>query len=545
MLVSKFLVERLENAGVRHVFGVPGDYISDFFKELSESRLEVVGNTDENHAGFAADAYARANGVGCVAVTYSVGAAKIVNAVQCAYAERSPMIVISGAPGMDERNGDVLLHHMVGSFNSQKKMFENITCSSVVLDDPATAGYQIDCAMESLKHFKRPIYIELPRDVSRKPISYDVYKQGTPVQPKTHKEILDEAIQDTIVLLNESKRPVIVAGVELGRCSLGEKLLRFAERSNIPVVTTMLSKSVVNESHPLFAGTYSGASSFEHTSDVVENSDCIISLGVMLTDVTFSFKPSRFQKKVAVTATIDGLQVKNHGYSNVQFVDYCECLFNSKVIVKDAPCICGTKCFSGFSPMPDARITVNRLFQQIDSMLTSEMVVVADMGDSLFGAVDLTMRSQNSFYSPAFYTSMGNAIPGALGLQVARPNIRPIVIVGDGAFQMSCGEISTIIDRGLNPIIFVLDNGGYQTEKRSRLSEASDDYRFNTIKRWNYHQIVQVFGGGVGCLVGTEKELAKSVSDALDSKVAYLINVRIGPNDISERLRRILQLNTV
>jgi len=145
MLVSRFLIERLENAGIKHVFGVPGDYVLDFYKELWDNeKIEVVNNTDENHSGFAADAYARMNGIGCVVVTYSVGASKVINAVQCAYAERSPLVVISGAPGIGERNEEFLLHHMVGSFNSQKKLFDNITCASVVLDNPATAGYEIE-----------------------------------------------------------------------------------------------------------------------------------------------------------------------------------------------------------------------------------------------------------------------------------------------------------------------------------------------------------------------------------------------------------------
>ena len=242
MLVSRFLIERLENSGIKHVFGVPGDYVLDFYKELWENeKIEVINNTDENHSGFAADAYARVNGIGCVVVTYSVGASKVINAVQCAYAERSPLIVISGAPGMNERNEDFLLHHMVGSFNSQKKLFDNITCASIVLDNPATAGYEIDKALEALKHYKRPIYIELPRDVAKKSISYDVYKQGTPVIPPTDPENLQEALAEVVDWLGSSKRPAILAGVELARYDLGDKLLRFAEKADIPIATTLLT----------------------------------------------------------------------------------------------------------------------------------------------------------------------------------------------------------------------------------------------------------------------------------------------------------------
>lgn len=174
MLVSRFLVERLENAGVKHVFGLPGEYILDLYKELWDNKaIHVVNNTDELFSCYAADAYARVRGVGCVVVAHSTGASKIINAVQCAYAERSPIIIIAGVPGTDE--------HSLPVFASQKKIFDEITCASAVLDNPSTAGFMIDHAFEAMHHFKRPVYLELPRDMAKKPISYDVYKQGTPV----------------------------------------------------------------------------------------------------------------------------------------------------------------------------------------------------------------------------------------------------------------------------------------------------------------------------------------------------------------------------
>lgn len=536
MILSEFLIERLKNAGVKHVFGVPGDYVLPFYKELWDFEgIEVVNNTDENHSGFAADAYARVNGIGCVLTTYSVGASKVINAVQCAYAERSPLIVISGAPGINERNEGFLLHHMVRTFNSQKKMFDEITCASVVLDNPITAGYNIDQAFEALHYYKRPIYIEIPRDLAKKPISYDVYKQGTPQTAPTDQENLRESIEEVVEWLKTAQNPVILAGVELSRYGLGEHLVRFAERHDIPMATTLLSKSVVNERHRLFAGIYSGESSHEVTRKLVEESDCLLMFGVMLTDMCLCFRPARFNKRQVVSSSVEGLRIRNHTYTDIQFADFCNALFKVDVPKKTIPTLPPQKEKVTFEPKDDTKVTSERLFAKIDSILDKNMAIVADIGDSLFGASDLTVHHRNHFLSPAYYTSMGFAIPGALGVQKALPDVRSIVIVGDGAFQMTCSELSTLVSHKLNPIIFVLNNDGYTTERFLL------DGDFNNLKRWNYHKVTELIGGGQGRLVQTEQELEQVVAEALESKEVFVINVVLEKTDISPSLRRMTE----
>lgn len=534
--VADFLIERLQNSGVKHVFGIPGDYVLDFYDKLwKNDKIEVINTTDEAHAGFAADANARVNGVGCVCVTYNVGALKIANAIACAYAERSPVIIISGSPGIKEREDGMLLHHMVRSFNCQKEIFENITCASVVLDDPTTAGYKIDSALETLKHYKQPIYIELPRDIANKPCVYDVYKHGTPVARKSDPQNLDEAINEVASWINSSRSPVIMAGVELSRYNLGEKLVKFAEKANIPIVTELLSKSVVNERHPLFAGLYSGACSNETTRKLVEDSDCLLMFGVMLTDMTLSFMPARFQKRQIVSATVEGLQVRNHSYTKVRFIDFCESLFKKEICKKPDVCLPRISEPECFDPKVGTKVTVSRLFEKINSILNKNMAIISDVGDCLFGASELTVHHSNTFLSPAFYLSMGFAIPGCLGVVAAKPDVRPIVIVGDGAFQMSMTEISTLIDRKLNPIIFVLNNKGYATERY--LKEGG----YNDLRNWNYHKIQDIFGGGEGALVESEVDLEEAVRKALDSKHLFVINVVLDKKDITPGMRRMVE----
>lgn len=534
--VAEFLIERLENAGVRHVFGLPGDYILNFYDDLWKSpKIKVVNTTDEAHAGFAADAYARINGIGCVCVTYNVGALKLANAVACAYAERSPLIVISGSPGMKEREEDVLSHRMVRSFNCQHDIFKNITCASVVLDDRSTAGYHIDKALEALTYYKQPIYIELPRDVVDKPLVYDVYKQGTPTGAKSDPESLAEAIAEVKEWIEHAERPAILAGVEVARCSMGADLVKFAEKLNLPMATTLLSKSVVNERHPLFAGIYSGPSSREQTRRIIDDSDCLLMFGNMLTDISLNFRPAKFKKRQIINSSLDGLQIRNHTYTNVHFSDFCNTLFKIGFTKRSIPALEQRGDKQPFVPKADTMVTVKRMFEKIDSILDKNMVIVADIGDALFAAGDLTVHHSNLFFSPAYYTSMGTAIPGALGVQLAKPGVRPIVIVGDGAFQMSLSELSTIVEQKLNPIVFVLNNQGFSTERMLKEGE------FNNIRNWDYHQICTLIRGGKGYEVRTEEALEDVVTKAIASKELSVINVVVDPKDISDAMRRMAE----
>lgn len=534
--ITEFLIERLENTGIKHVFGVPGDYILNFFGKLEHNKkIKLITNADESNAGFAADAYARTNGIGCVAVTYNVGALKLCNPVAGAFAEKSPIIVISGAPGAKEKN-EMPMHHMIGSFDCQREVFKSITCAQAILDNPTTAGYEIDRVLEVLKYYKQPVYIELPRDMWNTPINYDVYTVGTPKLPETDFQNLEDVLKEVVSWIEEANNPVLLAGVEIARCKLGKELIGFIERHNIPVASTLLSKSVVPENHPLYVGVYAGSnSSQQRVIELVENSDCLLVCGEVITEATVGYRPSKaFQKRDMVTCTINGLRVKNHNYPNVSFNDFCSTLFKTN-LTKREPLAKRESSVSRF--IPEAKfLTTERFFEKINSAIwhaKEELVVIADVGDAMMGASDLLeMKKSNTFYAPAFYLSMGFAIPAALGVMLAQ-NIRPIVIVGDGSFQMSCLEISTILKHNLNPIIMVLNNRGYSTER------VILDGSFNDIMDWDYEKVTTLMRFGKGFRVEGEVELEEAFEEALKSKEACVLNCVVESTDISPALTRI------
>jgi indolepyruvate decarboxylase len=532
--VEDFLIERLENAGVKYTFGVPGDYILHFFRKLIQSKkIELVNNTDEAAAGFAADGYARAHGIGCVATTYAVGAFKLFNPIAGAFAERAPVIVIAGAPGIKERNVPAL-HHTVGDVSIQREMFRKITCAQAILDDPTTAGLEIDKAFEALKYYRQPIYIELPRDISMAPIRYDVYTQGTPKAPESDLHNLEDALKEVARLLEDAKNPVILAGIEVGRCKVGKELIRFAEKHNVPVATTLLSKSVINEMHPLYIGVYAGSNSSKNqVKEMVENSDCLLVCGEVLTEATVGYRPSKvFQKREMITSTIAGLTVRGHHYPNVNFNDFCKALFKTELTPKGKPSLPEKAELEKFVAIPDKKLTTERLFAKINSILAEDTVIVADVGDALFGASDLTLHDYGTFYGPAFYLPMGYAIPAALGVKLAKPHTRPIVLVGDGAFQMSACELSIFLKHKLNPLVIVLNNRGYTTER------MIIDGSFNNIVDWNYHKIIDLIGGGKGYKITSEGELEVSVQEWLKGGSLVVLNCILDPTDVSSALKR-------
>src|SRR5438034_511474 len=213
--IGEYLIERLYAHGVRHVFGIPGDYVLGFYEQLLQSPIRIVNTCDEQGAGFAADAYARVRGLGAVCITYCVGGLKVANTTAEAFAEKSPVVVISGAPGMNEREKNPLLHHKVREFDTQKKVFDQLTVASTVLTDPQTAFQEIDRVLHTALRFKRPVYIELPRDLVAVPgIGYH---QPREIHEQSDARTLKAAVGEAVEMINGAKKPVILADVEVHR----------------------------------------------------------------------------------------------------------------------------------------------------------------------------------------------------------------------------------------------------------------------------------------------------------------------------------------
>lgn len=535
--IGQYLIQRLQDYGIADVFGIPGDYVLSFYADLEQSPLNVVGCTREDCAGFAADAYARVNGMGVLCVTYCVGGLSVCNSVAGAYAEKSPVVMITGSPGLSERTNNPLLHHMVRDFRTQYDVFEKLCVAGTELSDPLTAFREIDRVLDACDRFKRPVYIDIPRDmVDVVPQIGQAFRQPT---DRTDPDVLLEAATEAKTLLEQASRPLLLAGVEVHRFRLQDQVLALAEATGIPIAATVLGKSVIRETHPQYVGLYSGSMSHEHVREFVEQSDCILMLGTFMTDINLGIFTANLNPVNCIYATSEQLRIRHHHFHNVRFGDFVRALteLGPQPVQRTIPDSISIR-KPAYALDADAKITVSRLFGRLNSQLTEDTIVVADIGDSLFGATELVIQGRTEFLSPAYYTSMGFSLPAALGAQVARPQSRLVVICGDGAFQMTGQELSTIVRHGFDPVIIVLDNGGYGTERKLHAGE----WNFNNIHPWNYSKLPEIYGGGTGYQVRTEGEFDAALTKAWDDRSGpSILQVFIDQADHSRTLNRLAE----
>lgn len=534
--IGQYLLKRLYDAGIKHIFGVPGDYVLGFYDLMIKSPIRYIGTTREDCAAFAADGYARCQGLGALAVTYGVGALNTVNAVAGAYAESSPVVVISGAPGIVEQRNDPLIHHRFGPFNFQREIFERITCATAVLDDPVIAFRQIDRTIAAARRFCKPVYIEIPRDL--------VAVEGYPIPAEVTEPLgsdttaLSEAVAETLQLLAKSTSPMIIAGVELQRRSLQEHLLEFVERSGLPVAATLSGKAAIGERHPAYLGVYEGAMSSENARYMVEQSDLLLMLGVTLNDIDTGIYTARLDPHHMVRATQNEVVISAHRYSRVTLDDFVAALAHSITYKSSNETVSVplADLETNDFPLLNRPMTIARLIGRLNQALTADMIVVCDVGDCLFAAIDLRVHDQGEFLASSFYTSMGFAMPAALGAQIAQSERRALILVGDGAFQMTGTELSTHARLGLAPIVIVFNNCGYSTERG--ILEGP----FNDISSWRFDRLGEVFGPMQGYDAPTENTFEQALHAALQNRsMPSIINVHLAVDDASLAMKRLAE----
>ena len=532
--IVQHLVASLKRIGVKHAFGVPGDYALDLLDRIIAGGIEFIGTCNELNAGYAADGYARAGGVGVAIVTYNVGGLSILNAVAGAYAEQVPMVVISGAPHSAQKSSNALVHHLAGGYNQQLDMFKMLTVDAAVLDNPKTAAADIRRVLEKCLACKRPVYLEIPVDAVDMTCDTEDFEPPPAVKKHSDADTLSEAVAEAAAMINSAKNPVVIVGVEIVRFQLADRALKLVETVELPYATTISSKSVLPELHPQFIGVYQGGVSRACVREQIEASDCVISLGVMMNDFNSGFFTSKLDGNKLINAQFERIRIKHHNYDGIQLGDFLDKLLPllaQRSILQSHP-----KAHllprRDYKPQPGVPITVRRLFERVNNLLDDKKIIFCDAGDSICAAGDLYIEEADNFISQAYYLSIGYSLPAALGVSLARPDMRSIVMIGDGAFQMTAQELSTIIRNKCNPIIFILNNKGYVIERMIH------DGAYNDIQNWQYSGLAGVFGSpGSGFHVHTEDELEKAVSAALAAKdKCALIDVDLGPTDCSDIL---------
>jgi TPP-dependent 2-oxoacid decarboxylase len=537
--VSRYILHRLEEIGIKHLFGVPGDYNLDFLDDVMESPIRWVGNCNELNAGYAADGYARLNGAGAAVVTYGVGGLSILNAVAGAFAEQVPMIVISGAPPGRRRESGAMVHHLVSNYYVQLDIFRKITVDAAILTDPGTAPDEIDRVIRNCITRKLPAYLELPADIIKAPCR-EPGELLLSAPLTSNAESLAECVAEAAKMLNKSDHPQILAGVELLRYGLANDALRLVETTEIPFATMVSSKSVLPELHPQFTGIYQGGWSRESVRRQVEDSDCLLSLGVWMTDLDTGLFSVNLDNRQMISVGGGQVRIGSHFYHQVQLGDFIREL-TRKVqprAYQDSHPAESYRPKLAFLPETDCVLTAPRLYECLNYFLDDRMILLAEPGDAFCAAPEFHIEEAENFIVQAYYCSIGFCTPAALGVALARPGKRPVILSGDGAFQMTAQEVSTLIREQCPAVIVIINNDGYLIERR-----LHKDGQYNDIRMWHYSKLPGLFDDGsfaTGIRVTTEEELDQAMKmAALETNKLVLIEAWLPGRDCSAGLERL------
>ncbi|QJR14268.1 Indole-3-pyruvate decarboxylase [Usitatibacter palustris] len=476
---------------------------------------------------FAADASARIRGAPSVlAVTYGAGALNVVNAIAGSYAEKAPVVVVSGAPASGERTGGLLVHHQAKRFDSQLAIFREITCDQACLDDPARAPAEVARVLASARRLSRPVYLEVPRDLFDAPCA--AIARLPDAEPDA--EAIAACADEVLARLAAARRPVLMVGVEVRRFGLEAEVARLARTLAIPVVTSFLGRGLLASSDAPLAGTYLGAAGDGAVSALVEESDALLLLGVIVSDTNFGVSPTRVDLRHAIHALDGCVRLSHHAYPDIPLGALVTALLARAPRLSDARRVETAHPPHGLAD--DARaVTPVDIAAGINDLMAEHgrFPVSADVGDSLFTGLDL---EPTDYVAPGYYATMGFAVPAALGIQ-ATTGRRPLVLVGDGAFQMTGWELGHCRRYGWDPIVVVLNNSGWRM-----LSAFRPGARYAELGTWDFAACANALGGR-GWRIETRHDLQLALgSAASDRGQFHLLDVRLAPDALSETLRR-------
>ncbi len=546
MNLAESLLFALKDHGARQIFGIPGDFVLPFFKVIEESAiLPLYTLSHEPAVGFAADAAARISAApGVAAVTYGAGALNMVNAVACAYAEKSPLVVISGGPGRGESDSGWLLHHQAKRLDSQFKIFREITCDQTRLDDAGRAPVDIARVLASCLREARPVYIEVPRDMSIAPCEAVVRARPIAVDG----EALDACVTEVFLQLGRAKNPVLMVGVEVRRFGQETALAELASRLCIPVITCFMGCGLLAESTNPPLGTYLGLAGRPEITELVENADVLFLLGVILSDTNFGVSKRQIDLRHTIHANDGQVTLGYHTYQNIPIAALIEALLARCVVdstlqpfiaTTPAPIAAPTPArpvvpaadFSATLVADDHTIAPDDIARAVNDLMATHgrMPLAVDVGDCLFTSMEIDHTHR---VAPGYYATMGFGVPAGLGLQAASGR-RALILVGDGAFQMTGWELGNCSRYGWDPIVILFNNAGW-----GMLQSFQPESKFNHLNEWHFASMATGMGGD-GVRVQTRAELAAALTKAVSTRGRFqLIEAMIPSGVLSATLNR-------
>lgn len=528
MNLTESLLLALKAHGARQIFGIPGDFALPYFRIIEESQiLPLYTMSHEPGVGFAADASARINcGLGVAAVTYGAGALNMINSVAAAFAEKSPLVVLSGGPGKGESRSGLLLHHQAKTLDSQFQIFKEITCDQVRLDDAERAPADIARVLASCLRKSEPVYIEIPRDMVAVPCAPVVAEAAlVPDQDALH-----ACVDEILNRLAQARSPVLMAGVEVRRYGLESKVAELSRRLGMPVVTSFMGRGLLADHDAPLVGTYMGVAGLPEVTRLVEGSDGLFLLGEIICDTNFAVSETKIDMRKTIQALDGRVNIGYHTYAQLPLAALVDRML-ACIKPADKPLTFKPQVFPHGLVADEATITPTDIATAVNDLMAAhgKMPIASDMGDCLFTAMEI---EYTPLVAPGYYATMGYGVPAGLGLQAATGQ-RPLILVGDGAFQMTGWELGNCSRYGWDPIVLVFNNASWEM-----LRTFQPESSFNDLGRWGFAEMAAGMGGD-GVRVNTRGELKAALENAVATRGRFqLIDVTIPRGVLSDTLTR-------
>ena len=491
--IGDFLNRRLKQMGIQHLFGVPGDFNLSYLEQVeADSELEFIGNCNELNAAYAADGYARINGFAALATTYGVGDLSAINGIAGAYAENVPLVHISGIPPLHAVQKGILVHHTLvdGNYDNIMNCMKEFTVAQTRLT-PANAAFEIDRVLRQCFLDRRPVHIQLASDITH--VKIEVDEQPLDLSyPSVDPDVLQSAVSRLCKVLARAKKPALLIDNEASVFGVTSLLNDLSQKCSIPFASMSTAKNIMDEGSARYVGTYVGGASQAHVKNTIEQSDCLIGVGVRFTDVGTAVFTHKIASENYIEIKPYGLNIFGQDYPGIEIGQLLVEL-NKKVAARKAPSSVVEKpLHSSVKDVPEQqKLSQDVLWQSIAGFLKEDDVIIGEVGTSNSALSGLKLPATAKYISQPLWGSIGYTLPALLGSSLAAPERRQILFIGDGSFQLTVQELSTIIRHGLKPIIFLLNNGGYTIERLIMGENAA----YNDIQNWNYTAIPSVFNG--------------------------------------------------
>ncbi len=481
--VADYLLDRLAGCGIGHLFGVPGDYNLQFLDHvIDHPTLRWVGCANELNAAYAADGYARMSGAGALLTTFGVGELSAINGIAGSYAEYVPVLHIVGAPCSAAQQRGELMHHTLGDgdFRHFYRMSQAISAASAILDEQ-NACFEIDRVLGEMLAARRPGYIMLPADVAKKTAIPPTQALALPVHEAQSGVETAFRYHARQCLMN-SRRIALLADFLAGRFGLRPLLQRWMAETPIAHATLLMGKGLFDEQHPNFVGTYSAGASSKEVRQAIEDADRVICVGTRFVDTL----TAGFTQQLPAERT---LEIQPYA-SRIG-----ETWFN--LPMAQAVSTLRELCLEcAFAPPPTrsagqpvridkGELTQESFWQTLQQYLKPGDIILVDQGTAAFGAAALSLPDGAEVVVQPLWGSIGYSLPAAFCAQTACPDRRVILIIGDGAAQLTIQEMGSMLRDGQAPVILLLNNDGYTVERA--IHGAAQ--RYNDIASWNWTQI--------------------------------------------------------